>query len=103
MLRQVSPKASGEILGCIYFPSTFLSASLFLISEVTASLLMMYYSGIKSYITSRAVRGGLFLVLLSMPAAILLIEFNWDCVVFVLTAFPQAIQPYVSLGSTIAL
>ena len=59
--------------------------------------------GISSYITSRAALGVLFLVLLSIPAANLLIELILSTIVFVVTAVPHATHSYVNLGNTIEL
>ena len=53
--------------------------------------------------TSRAALGVMFLVLLSIPAANLLMELILFTIVFVVTAFPHARDRYVNLGRTIVL
>ena len=66
-----------------------LRASLFLIKDAMDSCLITSGIGIRSCITSRAVLGVLFVVLLSIPAANLLMELILFIIVFVVTALPK--------------
>ena len=70
---------------------------MFQINDSMASLIAKGI-GIRSYITSKAALGVLFLVLLSMPAVNLLRELILLIIVFVVIAFPHARHPYVNLG-----